>query len=132
MTPPPMTHEPLTHPAEAYFHDVLIWVVLAINAVTIAVLVWGVAYGVLRFSVVEARRMRGACSALEMQALRRQVGSYLLFALELLIAADVIETMIRPSLAQLGILAGVSAIRIATGYALGREVGELEKDNSDG
>ncbi len=129
-------HDPITssglHTGELLLHDALGWVVFAINGLTIAVLAWGVVYGVVRFCVVEGGRIRGKCSAEDQRALRRQVGFYLLFALELLIAADVIETMIRPTLEQLAILAGVSAIRIATGYALGREVREIKAEDSDG
>lgn len=51
-----------------------------------------------------------------------RVGHRLLFALELLVAADIIDTMRQPSLEQLATLAGVSAIRIATGIALTREL----------
>ncbi|MEZ6243126.1 MAG: DUF1622 domain-containing protein [Phycisphaerales bacterium] len=51
-----------------------------------------------------------------------RVGHRLLFALELLVAADIIDTMRQPSFEQLATLAGVSAIRIATGIALTREL----------
>ncbi len=98
------------------------WVVHAINIVTILVLVWGVARGFVQFVACELRRVGSAARAAAQARLRRQVGFYLLFGLELLIAGDVIETMIKPSLEQLAILAGVSAIRIVTGYALGREL----------
>lgn len=102
------------------------WVVYAINIVTVIVLVWGVARGFVQFVACELHRVGSAERAARQQRLRRHVGFYLLFGLELLIAADVIETMIKPSLEQLAILAGVSAIRIITGYALGQELKEEE------
>lgn len=98
------------------------WVVLAVNVVCAAVLVWGVVVGVGLFLTCEARRTDRSAS---WSLLRRRVGHYLLFALELLIAADIIETMIRPTWQQLIVLAGVSALRIATGYALGKELEHL-------
>ncbi len=111
------------------FHHALEWVVLAINAITVAVLAWGVAYGLVRFIATEAMRLRGQDCASQRADLRRQVGFYLLFALELLIAADLIETMISPTLEHLAILGGVALLRIVIGYALARELHELKAEN---
>ena len=41
---------------------------------------------------------------------------------ELLIAADVIETMLEPTLDHLAILGGIALIRILVGYALSKEL----------
>lgn len=111
--------------AEAFQH-VLEWIVLGISALTVAVLVWGVLYGAARFIATEAARLRGQDCETPRRALRKQVGFYLLFALELLIAADVIETMAEPTLEHLAILGGVAALRIVIGLALGRELKELD------
>lgn len=113
------------------FMHALEWVVLGINAVTVLVLVWGVLCGVRKFIRFELTRATGEDWARQRDSIRKLVGFYLLFGLELLIAADVIETMIRPTLEQLAILGGVSVIRIATGYALGREISELPETTTD-
>lgn len=113
------------------FHAVLQWVVLGINAATVLVLIWGVIYGLVRFIATERMRLAGeACDAQRAQ-LRRQVGFYILFALELLIAADIIETMASPTLEHLGILAGIALVRIVIGYALGKELGEIERGKTN-
>jgi uncharacterized membrane protein len=103
--------------------DVLSWVVLGINTICAAVLIWGVIVGVVMFLRAELQRRVNPLQ--KWPALRQIVGQYLLFALELLIAADIIETMIRPTLDQIAILGGVSALRIITGYALGKELQHL-------
>jgi len=119
--------------ADASLYESLLHsVVLGINAATVLVLAWGVLYGLIRFVRIEAGRLgKGACQE-GMAALRRQVGFYLLFALELLIAADVIETMLSPTLEHLGILAGIAVIRIVIGYALGRELNEIHREQQHG
>ena len=107
------------------FMHALEYVVLAINGATVLVLVWGVVFGMITFFQHEIGRMSAGQRDEDHARIRRQVGFYLLFGLELLIAADVIETMIRPTLEQLAILGGVSLIRIVIGIALGRELQEL-------
>jgi len=119
------------HAAHDNFMIALEWVVLSINAITVLVLVWGVLCGVRQFIRFELTRATGEDWAHQRDSIRKLVGFYLLFGLELLIAADVIETMIRPTLEQVAILAGVSMIRIATGFALGREISELPETSTD-
>lgn len=107
---------------------ILEYLVLGISVTTALVLTWGVLFGVIIFVRAELKRLSGRSCASDRILIRKQVGFYLLFGIELLIAADIIETMINPSLEHLAILAGVSAIRIATGYALGKEISHLDHD----
>ncbi|MEO1008295.1 MAG: DUF1622 domain-containing protein [Planctomycetota bacterium] len=119
--------QPIEHAAAAFsLHDavmhVLEWAVLFINVACAGVLVWAVLVGLGMFLRQE---VAGRRAAPRWPDLRHCVGQYLLFALELLIAADIIETMIRPELSQLAILGGVSLLRILTGYALAQELAHL-------
>ena len=50
--------------------------------------------------------------------LRHGIGSYLLLSLQFLIAADIIETMIEPSLEELATLGGIIVIRTAISFSL--------------
>lgn len=98
------------------------YAVAGINLVGAAVLTWGVLVGVIGFVRIESRRMsRRPCEG-QRAELRRAVGFYLLLALELLIAADIIETMVKPTLEQLALLGGVVVIRIAVSWSLTREL----------
>jgi len=107
-------------------HTPLEWIVVFINAATVLVLLWGVVCGLRQFLRTELSRSSPATRSIDRRRIRQELGFYLLYGLELLIAADVIETMIRPTLSQLAILGGVSLIRIVTGFALGRELEELQ------
>ncbi len=59
------------------------------------------------------------------------LGSYILLSLEVLIASDIIETIMNPSIDDMLILAGIVVIRTAISYFLGKEIeagmGEQEK-----
>lgn len=102
---------------------------LVINAACALVLVLGVLVGLIEFAKIQFKRTAGTTA--RWTDLRLCVGRYLLFALEMLIAADIIETMIRPTLTQLAILAGVSALRIVTGFALAKELDHLSRHASE-
>ncbi len=117
-------------PHAGVLYDALEFVVLGINAITALVIVWGILYGTARFIRAEAIKLSGRSCDKERADLRKQVGFYLLFALELLIAADVLQTMISPTLEHLAILAGVSFIRIVIGYALGKELSHIQPETN--
>jgi len=125
--------EPIRHDLHqtGVFRDALEFVVLGINAITALVVVWGILYGTARFIRAEAIKLSGRSCDKERADLRKQVGFYLLFALELLIAADVLQTMISPTLEHLAILAGVSFIRIVIGYALGKELSHIHPETDE-
>ena len=50
------------------------------------------------------------------------LGSYILLSLEVLIASDIIETIMNPSIDDMLILAGIVVIRTAISYFLGKEI----------
>lgn len=99
------------------------WAVLAVNAACAFVLLFGVVVGLVTLARIQLQR--GCDPEVHWPILRRRVGRYILFGLELLIAADIIETMAQPTLEQLALLGGVSVLRIATGYALAKELESL-------
>jgi len=105
-----------------FLTPVLEWTVAVINFSGTIILCWGVVAGLIAFFKMEFRRC-GRCELDRLRfRLRQTVGFYLLTGLELLIAADIIETMIEPTIERLGILAGVAGIRIVTSFALGKEL----------
>ncbi len=60
------------------------------------------------------------------QLLRLELGRYLILALELLLAADIVATAVSPTWDAIGRLAAISLIRTFLNYFLEREVRELE------
>ena len=57
------------------------------------------------------------------ERVRLGIGFNLILGLEFLIAADIIRTIVEPTLEELAILGVIVAIRIALAYFLGREIG---------
>ena len=61
----------------------------------------------------------------ERETVRHQIASYLLLALEFLIAADIIATEIHPTFEEIAILASIVAIRTVISYFLEKEISKL-------
>ena len=58
----------------------------------------------------------------ERKSLRHQLAYYLLLSLEFLIAADILDTIVQPSLEELAVLGGILAIRTVISFTLGWEM----------
>lgn len=58
--------------------------------------------------------------------MKMYLGSYVLLSLEVLIASDIIETILNPPIEDILILAGVVVIRTAISYFLGKEMESTE------
>lgn len=95
-----------------------------VAVIGVAVIVWGVAVATFTTIRVEWKALRRRRSTREKILLRQQLGSSLLLGLEFLIAADVIRTVIQPSLEEVAVLGGIVAIRTVISYFLHREMAE--------
>jgi uncharacterized membrane protein len=102
--------------------SVLHAVAFGVGCVGAVTILWGVVLSVVRLVGCEVGLLRGRDVGHRRETLRHQLGTYLLLGLEFLIAADVIETVIKPSLTEIGILAGVVLIRTVIGVLLDREM----------
>jgi uncharacterized membrane protein len=79
-------------------------------------------YGYLKFELSQTSIME---KQLTLQMVRCHLGSYLLFGLELMIVADIMDTMMERSIEELIYLASIIVIRTLMGYFLGKEIHEL-------
>ena len=102
----------------AYLHHMS----LGIGVLGVLVIVFGVACGLLRFVRAELRAARGADVEDERKRLRHVLGYYLLLGLEFLIAADIIDTLMKPSLQDLIVLGAIVLIRTVISYSLNAEL----------
>ena len=66
--------------------------------------------------------LSGKTLHLKRESLRHSFGSYLLLGLEFLIAADIINTVLKPGLYEVGILGAIVVIRTVIGYTLDHEL----------
>ena len=95
---------------------------LIIGIIGIVIVCWGVLLALLDFIRIEYDRLRGRNIRNRRYLLRHHLGSYLLLGLEFLIAADVVRTIIQPTLMELAILGSIIAIRTAISFFLNMEM----------
>lgn len=83
--------------------------------------------GVVACDVARRGRPRGTM----LRDARLAAASYLLLGLEVLIAADIIRTIVQPTLEELGTLGAIVAIRTVFSYFLERELAEKGRASDD-
>jgi uncharacterized membrane protein len=93
-----------------------------IGVLGVLVIVFGVLCGLVRFVRSEFSAARGHSVEEERKQLRHVLGYYLLLGLEFLIAADIIDTLMKPSTQDLVILGAIVAIRTVISYSLNSEL----------
>ncbi len=102
----------------AYLHHAS----LGIGVLGVLVIVFGVAGGLARFLRAELLAFRGQEVEPDRKHLRHVLGYYLLLGLEFLIAADIIDTLMKPSLQDLMVLGAIVLIRTVISYSLNSEL----------
>lgn len=94
----------------------------AVSVIGIMVILWGSALAVFRFLRGEKALVSGKVINLKRESLRHSFGSYLLLGLEFLIAADIINTVLKPEIYEVAILGAIVVIRTVIGYTLDHEL----------
>jgi len=95
---------------------------VSIGVLGVLVIVLGVACGVARFLRAELKAARGGDVQEDRKRLRHVLGYYLLLGLEFLIAADIIDTLMKPSAQDLIVLGAIVLIRTVISYSLNAEL----------
>ena len=88
----------------------------------VLVIVFGVLCGLVRFVRAEFAAARGLSVEDDRKRLRHVLGYYLLLGLEFLIAADIIDTLMKPSVQDLIVLGAIVVIRTVISYSLNAEL----------
>jgi uncharacterized membrane protein len=102
-----------------------------ISVVSVAVVVYGTVIAIAKFVLNECMRFGGRFSIHQLRVLRANFGTYLLFALELLIASDIMKTIVEPGVQELMILGGIVVLRTALSFFLDREIRLLDQEAKD-
>lgn len=100
---------------------------ILIGVVGVAIVVWGVLCGLLRLVRLEIDVFKGQTVASKRENLKGHLGFYLLLGLEFLVASDIIETLIAPTLEHLLILGGIIAVRTVISLTLNWELSNIKK-----
>ncbi len=102
--------------------DYLHHVSFGIGILGVLVIIFGVAACVTRFFRSEIQSARGRNVEEDRKLLRHMLGYYLLLGLEILIAADIIDTLMKPSVQDLIVLGAIVLIRTIVSYSLNSEL----------
>ena len=113
---------------ETYLTNVFEFLYIAIGSVGVAVIVWGLGLTVFRLLKLEFSRLKNKPIYRERESVRHQFASYLLLALEFLIAADIIATVIHPTFEEIAILASIVGIRTLISYFLEKEISNFNEN----
>lgn len=110
------------------FMDVLRNISFVVGIIAIAIIIWGVIQGIR--TTLKDKSHRSKPIGAKINALyksRNVIGSHLLLGLEFLIAADIIRTIVKPTLQDLAILGGIVAIRTVISHFIVKEFGDEGK-----
>ncbi|AQP54350.1 hypothetical protein CBF34_01710 [Vagococcus penaei] len=111
-----------------YFHEIIKYIVLLLNSFSIIILLFGVVKAFFDFFGNEFKNGDRFVIAKKNNRIKLYLGSYILLSLEVLIASDIIETIMNPSVDDIFTLAGIVVIRTAISYFLGKEMEHTETD----
>src|SRR5436190_8382683 len=107
----------MSHPMD-YLHHVS----FGIRILGVLVIIFGVAACVTRFFRSEIQSARGRNVEEDRKHVRHVLGYYLLLGLEILIAADIIDTLMKPSVQDLIVLGAIVLIRTVINFSLNAEL----------
>lgn len=101
-----------------------------ISVVSLLIVTYGALVAFIAFIVNELKRFIGQYSPVNIRRLRAELGTYLLLGLELLIASDILKTVLEPSLDELAILGGIVVLRTVLSVFLNKEIKELDSEKN--
>jgi Predicted membrane protein len=104
--------------------------VLISNSIAVVILMWGVFTASLSFVKSKINKVQGDALIASTNHIKNILASYILLSLEILIASDIIESIIHPTFEDLLKLAVMVLIRTAMSYFLSREVTNQAKEKS--
>lgn len=110
-----------------YLTELVEAIILILNGFSILILLFGVVKAAIDFMKNEAKQDDRFTNVKNNNRIKLYLGSYILLSLEVLIASDIIETILNPSIEDILILAGVVVIRTAISYFLGKEMEQTEQ-----
>ena len=99
----------------------------SVEAVSFSIMIYGALFAIIMFMKNELSRFTGRFRMSELSKIRLDFGYYILLGLEFLIAADIIETILKPTNEELIELGGIVAIRILLSYFLTKEINGIKE-----
>lgn len=110
---------------EEFTRAMLTYISGIIGAIASLIIIWGVVVALKGFIVNEVKKdLHSEESQTERRDIRQRLGGHLLLGLEVLIAADIIETIANPTLNEMIRLASIVVIRTFISHFLDKELKE--------
>ena len=88
------------------------------------IIVYGALLTAIQFVRVESNRIFKHVTHKEKRSIRQKFGAFILLGLEFFIAADIIKTIMKPTLLDVAILGAIVIIRTLISYFLNKELAE--------
>ena len=107
--------------------DLVYYLSLSVGSIGVFIVVWGSLVTIVKFCAMEVKRVLGRNVSKQGIRLRYNLSSYLLIGLEFMIGADIVRTIISPTLQVLALLGGLVVIRTIISYSLSKEMKEPVK-----
>lgn len=107
-------------------YDFVVPIADTINLLSLVIITLGFVVGFVRFITIEVGGKQNRY--IELQALRRTVGIYIILGLEFMIISDLMDSVLDHSMDKLKILGAIVAIRTVLSYFLGLEMKEAEEE----
>lgn len=114
----------LSHELMEYLIPFFEFLVLVLNLLSIFILLWGIAIVVYDFITSECKTKDRILLAQQNTFIKGYFGSYVLLSLEILIAADIMESILNPTFSDIARLAAIVIIRTLISYFLNQEIKE--------
>ncbi len=105
--------------------ELLEWTAVLVDSVGVVVMLLGFVLAMIRFIPIALKS--GAAGIGEIQKIRCSLGTYLVFALELMIISDLLHSIVSRTLEDLYFLAGIVVLRTLIAYFLNKEIQELRE-----
>ena len=101
--------------------NILHYISLTVGLLGVAFIILGVIKIFGKSIFVELSKHTEKKTTKDREDLRRQLSSYLLLGLEVMIAGDIIGTIIHPTLQEMAVLGSIVAVRTVISFFLNRE-----------
>ncbi len=102
--------------------NILNILVFTLENLSVLIIIWGVLLQFIDFIKSEFSSKSRKAAVEKVTILKNFLGTYILFALEILIGADIIESILDPSIDHILSLAAIVVIRTIISYFLNKEI----------
>lgn len=110
------------------FKNILEKLIIILQGLSTIVIIWGIAIQFALWLKSEIASKTRKTAVENITTIKNFLGTYILFGLEILIGADIIESILDPSLNHIFGLAVIVIIRTIISYFLNKEIESINKN----